>query len=307
MGIDRPEPVRRAGRGLAIAMIAVSCGGSPAPPERPSASEGVEHGRSLPPSASCPSPPNDTTDDAFAGIRFEAPATAELQCDDSRRHCLAHVQVTIINCRPAAISVAHARSFDYNSPAVTVGDLPSDVPPGASRTFEATTNGAGLANVLVSITSARYQTYMHVPERSGPDRLDRTRPDALVMDLGPAPIRVTNPTHEAAERACQACNGDWNHHGMMRTIDPSFGVDDGFDCICRSTDRGKTCRDGEDCEGWCEFERFVVVKHAGQVDLGYAVGSCSEFTSQQSCATRIPDGARKKPPGPLDVEQSCID
>ena len=288
--------------GLAVATIVVACGRSPAPPARPT--ESVELGHSLRPSASCPSPPNDITDDVFAGIRFEAPATAELQCDGARQHCLARVRVTIVNCRPEAISVAHAHRFEYNAPTVTVGELPADVPPGASRSFEATTNGAGLANVLVSITSARYRTYLHVPGR--PERLDRTRPEAMVTDLGPAPIRVTNPAHEAAERACQACNGDWNHHGMMWAIDPSFGADDGFDCICRSADHGKLCLDGDECEGWCEFKRFVVVKRA-KVDLGYAVGACSEFTSQQGCATQIPNGARKKPPGPLDVEQSCID
>jgi len=126
--------------------------------------------------------------------------------------------------------------------------------------------------------------------------------------VGPAPSSATSAATGAAPAApptsadaCKACNGLWGRHGLADTES----------CNCRTTDAGKRCKDGADCQGVCvaaeEPEREVVV--AGPPARGYFVGKCSETVTVFGCFKPIDKGAASHGPVPLtDPPPSlCVD
>lgn len=78
-------------------------------------------------------------------------------------------------------------------------------------------------------------------------------------------IHVVDSVRERAIAQCDACNGEWKHHGMRRTEG----------CNCRTTDAGQRCRSGAGCEGYCLYNK--------------GVPRCSEFESMYGCFRHIPD------------------
>jgi hypothetical protein len=111
---------------------------------------------------------------------------------------------------------------------------------------------------------------------------------ATTTPLAPAlpPPRTRKPPPQT-ERDCKACNGDWGVHGLSPK--PS--------CNCRTTDGGKRCKDGAECEGLCtaadDPEREVVER--GPPARGFFVGRCSTFMTIFGCYRPIDDGARARP------------
>ena len=95
------------------------------------------------------------------------------------------------------------------------------------------------------------------------------------------------PSPPQTERDCKACNGEWGIHGLSQK--PS--------CNCRTTDGGRRCKDGSECQGLCtaadDPEREVVER--GPPARGFFVGRCSKFMSIFGCYRPIDDGAGAKP------------
>jgi hypothetical protein len=89
------------------------------------------------------------------------------------------------------------------------------------------------------------------------------------------------------EHDCKACNGEWRVHGIAPK--PS--------CNCRTSDGGKRCRDGIECEGLCiaadDPERQVTAP--GPPARGFFVGHCSKFAAVFGCHRPLDDGASAKP------------
>ena len=109
---------------------------------------------------------------------------------------------------------------------------------------------------------------------------------------GAAPLAPLVPAKRKAARAqtesdCKACNGTWGVHGISPT--PS--------CNCRTSDAGKRCRDGIECEGLCTAaetpERQVT--DPGPPARGFLVGRCSAFATVFGCYRPIDNGAGAKP------------
>jgi hypothetical protein len=118
-----------------------------------------------------------------------------------------------------------------------------------------------------------------------------------VVPTSTAASRAT-PPHTAEE--CKACDGIWGR-----------GIAQVDFCNCRTHDRGKRCRDGEECEGMCiaadEPERDLV--EAGPPLRGFFVGRCSELVTQFGCTRLIARGAAARGPQPLDSPPAvvCVD
>ena len=82
-------------------------------------------------------------------------------------------------------------------------------------------------------------------------------------------------------------------------------------CNCRTSDGGKRCRDGNECEGQCvaeenpEFE----VTEKGPPALGYVMGRCSDTKLVFGCRRFIRDGASSEPPRDLSKlpPKLCMD
>ena len=114
---------------------------------------------------------------------------------------------------------------------------------------------------------------------------------------------MKEPAHgpePASEADCRACGGDWAVHGILPQ--PS--------CLCPTSDVGKRCRDGGECQGQCladDGEREVV--EAGPPARGFFVGKCSRFRTSFGCHRPLAAGALKTGPIALDEPptQICAD
>lgn len=129
------------------------------------------------------------------------------------------------------------------------------------------------------------------------------------------PVRVSNPTREAAMAACAACDGVWGIQGLV--------YHDG--CSCRARDAGVECRSGDECEGACKFDRWAIstparplrctgagkrrVCSARTAAVGRPIGRCSERVALRSCHSLLQDGIASEPDRPLPwgVTRICID
>ncbi len=100
---------------------------------------------------------------------------------------------------------------------------------------------------------------------------------------------------------CRACNGVWGIHGLAQTES----------CVCRTTDGGKRCRDGADCQGMCiaaeQPEREIV--QTGPPPRGFFVGRCSDLVTVFGCNRIIERGAAASGPVPLGEPPGalCVD
>jgi hypothetical protein len=103
-----------------------------------------------------------------------------------------------------------------------------------------------------------------------------------------------------ARRACDQCHGDWGVQGFNPA--PS--------CNCRTTDVGRVCLDGSECQGQClSSPASQVVTSAGPPRLGYYIGECSEFEHSYGCHIALQNGVNTG--APLDLDEApptlCID
>jgi hypothetical protein len=116
-----------------------------------------------------------------------------------------------------------------------------------------------------------------------------------------APSARTPASPEPATAdGCRACGGDWSIHGLIQR--PS--------CLCPTSDGGKRCRDGDECQGPCladEGEREVT--QPGPPARGYFVGKCARVRTSFGCHRSIAAGAIKAGPISLDEPpaQICAD
>lgn len=115
----------------------------------------------------------------------------------------------------------------------------------------------------------------------------------------PAPPPATAPI---TRESCQACRGLWAVHGL----------DDKESCNCRTTDAGKRCQDGVDCQGSCiasKDDPQVEVLDPGPPARGVFVGRCSELVTAFGCNRVIERGATARGPVPLGEPPPiiCVD
>lgn len=127
----------------------------------------------------------------------------------------------------------------------------------------------------------------------------RSAPAAATPATAAVPAPAVSPP--TTEESCRACNGLWGVHGISAT--PS--------CNCRTSDGGRRCRDGAECQGLCivadEPEREIV--EAGPPARGHFLGRCSETVAVFGCTRSIERGAAAKGPVPLTEApaQLCAD
>ena len=115
----------------------------------------------------------------------------------------------------------------------------------------------------------------------------------------PAPPPATAPV---TPEACKACRGLWAVHGL----------DDKPSCNCRTTDAGKRCRDGVDCQGMCIVSAEkpeMEVQQTGPPPRGFFVGRCSELVTVFGCNRVLARGATAAGPVPLGEppQTLCVD
>ena len=197
-----------------------------------------------------------------------------LDCPDSFDDCSGRLVLTIENCGPALMIVL---AIEVTGP--TGGLMRLDFAPGTN-----VRRGTTLEREAFVSRAGEHHVRVLASERDG-------------TPFEPAPIAawVTNPARDAAVAECEACHGVWGRHGITQREG----------CICRTSDAGKECRDGADCEGPCLFERFEEVSPG----MGMPVGRCSELRVLFGCNPIIFDGASAAPPQQLPgrAPRICVD
>lgn len=111
---------------------------------------------------------------------------------------------------------------------------------------------------------------------------------------GSAPLVVRNVQRAQAQAACAACRGLWGRWGMSQ-----------FEgCNCRTSDAGRVCEDGADCEAGCVLTGSRAVSRG----MFVAVGRCAERRMNFGCRTLIEVGARARGPAPraLGAQRSRV-
>jgi hypothetical protein len=102
------------------------------------------------------------------------------------------------------------------------------------------------------------------------------------------------------KEACDACHGLWDIHG----------IGDVETCICPTSDAGKSCMDGEQCEGACIVtdDEFQVVE-PGTSPKGYYVGKCADYDTTFGCYRIVPRGVLERGPHVADegIDDICVD
>ena len=77
-----------------------------------------------------------------------------------------------------------------------------------------------------------------------------------------------------SESSCKAKGGQWQRVGMLQT----------FVCVLPTSDAGKSCTDGSQCQMSC------LAKDPSLTPGSKATGQCSKSTNIFGCKTRVKDG-----------------
>lgn len=210
----------------------------------------------------------------------------ELTCKDEHRSCEGTATFGLRNCTATPVAFVEMRIREGEG---TLIFTPADQPlaPGALWTKDYTFFHSGTHSVVADVWQAGQLTHTQ-----------------------PVQLRIGNPARDAALEACEACDGRWGVYGMSSTEG----------CNCTTTDGGEECRDGDECEGSCMFERFEVVQR-GSVrsepkgskvvvpELGRPVGRCNGSVMSFGCKSRIRSGASKEPAVtlPARAPRQCVD
>jgi hypothetical protein len=132
---------------------------------------------------------------------------------------------------------------------------------------------------------------------------------AAACGSGPQPTssatalqQLPSTKHErpGTKEACDACHGDWAIHG----------IGDTETCICPTSDAGKSCTDGQQCEGACIVtdDDFQVIE-SGDMPKGYYVGRCADYDTTFGCYRDVPPGTLERGPHVVGegIEDVCVD
>jgi hypothetical protein len=209
------------------------------------------------------------------GIRVAVTAApVALRCTEDPPACEGRIPIAIENCGPGGLMLEFIDVVGPNGGVMTMNFSPETM----LRTGESVEREGFVAQ------EGDYRVLVHAAERDG-----------TAVDAGPVTVPVSNPALDADRAACTACRGSWGPHGITGHVG----------CICATSDAGRECRDGGECEGECVFERFDEVSPG----MGVPVGRCSEAEFLFGCNALLRDSVAAEPPQSLPgrVPTICID
>lgn len=246
-----------------------------------------------------PAPAPSEAAEICAGMDVEAPELVRvrvedvaLECPEGKlERCAGEIRYTVANCSAEPVELRALRLEDWGNPkrAMIVEPGEKRIAPGGTWGWKTHVFREDSLRVRVEVVDAA-----EVPIR--------------VVEQ---PVRVTNPTREAALAACKACNGTWGIQGLVYRDA----------CNCQARDAGQECHDGDACEGACKFDRWAISSPAEPVRckgkkcsarlsaIGRPVGRCSTMVAIRSCHTLLQEGIAGQPdqPVPWGVTRRCID
>ncbi len=215
-------------------------------------------------------------DRGVGGVILHAP-NVDLACGPAQS-CGVRVPFGITNCTTDSINVRHMRVTDAKGRIIEY-DTGSDgrsIAPGKSElVFRFNFSATGQYSIVAT----------------GDD--DRS--------IGIGAFKVSNSVHDAAVASCKKSGGTLERLGM-------HGIEG---CNRKTADGNKVCRDGDECESACLFERFEVIEPATTTRhaMGRPVGKCSGTSANFGCHAFIRRGASRDRPISLPnrANVTCVD
>ena len=199
------------------------------------------------------------------------PAEADIKCNAEFEECEGKIELVANNCTGEFQSFYKVELFEGGRRQQVLEFDPAGMAsPGGGQwkeTVSWTTQGQLEAVV-----------YYHPPGQSG---------EATAR----AAVKVQNRALTAAKDACTKCEGTWGR----------WGVNKFEGCNCKMPDAGKTCYDGDECQGYCLFRRYD--------SEAREEGECSETQRVQGCIGLILKGQSKVVPRrpPPRKQPTCMD
>lgn len=211
-------------RSLSLLACALACAVSGAkqeqPPVSPARPTDPEPAHLPVPLRSGPPPGPDLCRGANAVTLRETASQRDLVCSDGHRACRAYLEVVVRNCTKAAVALQK----------IVVKDIGLDQ---GEAWVEARgvvlSRGEAWRHELTTVIARTYSVYALVGSVEAPTQSQAHQ------------FTIENPARRRAMAACEACHGHWGSHGILNREG----------CICGTSDGGKPCSDGRDCEGMC--------------------------------------------------------
>ena len=195
---------------------------------------------------------------AGAGSVTVAATDVKLKCDASHRNCDGDIPVRAKNCSQDFLEVVQLEMYEGDRRSFSIDYNPASVvPPGQVWQEKVPWTTPGDLETVVYFRPAGQR--------------DRT-PEAAR-----AKLLVKNAALDSAKAACDKCSGTWG----------PFGPGKAPACNCKTRDAGKTCRDGNDCQGFCLFQHYDME--------GHEYGKCSDSDKLSGCFEIVEKGASKRP------------
>lgn len=199
------------------------------------------------------------------------PAEGEIKCNEEFEDCEGKFELSATNCTGEFQSFYKLEIFEGGRCQQVLEFDPAGIAsPGGGRWKESVPwSTPGELEAVV---------YYHPPGQSG-DFSAR------------GPLKVLNRALQAAKDACVKCEGTWGRYGVNKYQS----------CNCKMPDAGKTCYDGDECQGLCLFRRYD--------SDAREEGECSETQRVQGCVGIILKGQSKVEPRrpPPRKQSTCFD
>ena len=184
------------------------------------------------------------------------PGQGNIKCNEHFEECEGTLELVAHNCTTEFLSFTKAEFFESGRRTLVLEFDPAGI---------GSPNGPWKETIPWSTpTEMEVVVYFKPPGSSGAEMSTR------------APAKVVNQALATAQAACTACEGTWGRYGVNK--------DQG--CNCKTKDAGKTCYDGDECEGQCMFVRF---------DGNREEGKCSDTQRLKGCFGVVMKGQSKLP------------
>ena len=196
---------------------------------------------------------------------------SDMKCDEEWNNCSGEILVAARNCTSEFQSLVRVEIFEGPRRSQVLEFSPAPIVPPQTVWRE------GIP--WASPADLEIEVFYRPPGQQGGEVSSRGR------------VHLTHKALAAAQAQCAKCQGTWGR----------FGVNKVAGCNCKTSDAGKECMDGEECEGYCMFVRYDTT--------GREHGLCSETTKLTGCHNIIYKGASKEEPvvPPPRKRPTCVD
>lgn len=216
-----------------------------------------------------PEPPKSACSPMDSGFVMQ-PIEVSLKCDESWEKCESDIPLRAKNCTGEFQSVYRLEMYENGRRSLELEFDPAPV----------VGNGTTWKEMIPWTTQGDLEAvvFFRPPGSSGEQSVRGS-------------IKIANKGLSSAKAACEQCSGVWGRYGVNRIQG----------CNCKTTDAGKVCNDGDDCQGLCLFRRYD--------DQAREEGVCSEQQRMTGCISIVMKGQSQLKPRipPPKKLPTCLD